>query len=176
MNGQSGRGEEVAPGVAIRVAEEADLDAAAELFRQYLDFYEVRPQDPDRPRAFIAERLRNRDSLILLAIESGTGSELGAEALGFAQVYPMLSSLDLGPSWLLNDLYVPPAARRRGIGRALLRDVIQRAREAGMSGVQLDTAYDNHAAQHLYEAEGFTRDPFHIYLHDLRPAEDHNTA
>lgn len=168
--------------VAIRVAEEADLDAAAELFRLYLDFYEVQPQDPDRPRAFIAERLKQRDSLILLAsapeAASASASEAGAGAgaLGFAQVYPMISSLDMAPSWLLSDLYVPPAGRRRGVGRALVRDVVRRAREAGMSGVQLDTAYDNHTAQHLYEAEGFTRDPFHIYLHDLRGADGHPTV
>ncbi|KIF69080.1 acetyltransferase [Streptomyces sp. AcH 505] len=165
--------------VAIRVAEEADLDAAAGLFRLYLDFYEVQPQDPDRPRAFIAERLKERDSLILLAsapeAASASASEAGAGALGFAQVYPMISSLDMAPSWLLSDLYVSPAGRRRGVGRALVRDVVRRAREAGMSGVQLDTAYDNHTAQHLYEAEGFTRDPFHIYLHDLRRADGHTT-
>lgn len=187
MHGQSGRHEVVATEVAIRVAEEADLDAAAELFRLYLDFYEVQPQDPDRPRAFIAERLKERDSLILLASApeaasasasasaSGAGAGAGAGTLGFAQVYPMISSLDMAPSWLLSDLYVPPAGRRRGVGRALVRDVIRRAREAGMSGVQLDTAYDNHTAQHLYEAEGFTRDPFHIYLHDLRRADGHTT-
>ncbi|WP_328582683.1 GNAT family N-acetyltransferase [Streptomyces sp. NBC_00370] len=161
--------------VAIRVAEEADLDAAAELFRLYLDFYEVQPQDPDRPRAFIAERLKERDSLILLASASASEAGAGAGALGFAQVYPMISSLDMAPSWLLSDLYVPPAGRRRGVGRALVRDVVRRAREAGMSGVQLDTAYDNHTAQHLYEAEGFTRDPFHIYLHDLRRTDGHTT-
>lgn len=173
--------------VAIRVAEEADLEAAAELFRLYLDFYEVQPQDPDRPRAFVAERLKQRDSLILIAAasepaspsetaaasETHSASASEAGALGFAQAYPMVSSLDMAPSWLLSDLYVSPAGRRRGVGRALVRDVLRRAREAGMSGVRLDTAYDNRTAQHLYEAEGFTRDPFHIYLHDLRGTDDH---
>lgn len=149
-------------GVAVRVAVKADLETAVGLFREYLDFYEVTPQDPERPQAFLAERLDTGDSLILLASVPGAGT------VGFAQVYPVLSSLDLGPAWLLSDLYVAPAGRRAGVGRTLLREVLRRAREAGVSGVHLDTAYDNHAAQQLYETEGFVRDPFHIYLHDLR--------
>ncbi|MET9886033.1 GNAT family N-acetyltransferase [Streptomyces sp. NPDC006430] len=54
-----------------------------------------------------------------------------------------------------------------GTGRALLREVLRRAREAGVAGVQLDTAYDNHIAQGLYAAEGFEREEFHLYFHCL---------
>ncbi|MCX5140935.1 MULTISPECIES: GNAT family N-acetyltransferase [unclassified Streptomyces] len=161
MSSQQPERSQSAP-ATVRVAGEADLDTAAGLFAAYLDFYEVTPQDPGRPRAFLAERIEADDSLILLASVPDMGT------VGFAQVYPVLSSLDLGPGWLLSDLYVDPAGRRAGVGRTLLREVLRRAREAGVSGVQLDTAYDNHAAQQLYEAEGFVRDPFHIYLHDLR--------
>ena len=77
------------------------------------------------------------------------------------------SSLSLRPAWVLNDLYVAPSGRRTGAGRALLREVLRRAREAGVSGVQLETAYDNTVAQGLYEAEGFVREEFHVYFHDL---------
>lgn len=69
--------------------------------------------------------------------------------------------------WILSDLYVAPSGRRTGAGRALLREVLRRAGEAGVAGVQLETAYDNHVAQALYEAEGFERDAFHIYFHGL---------
>lgn len=79
----------------------------------------------------------------------------------------MFSSLAMKPAWLLGDLYVAPAGRRTGAGRALLREVLRRAREAGVSGVQLETAYDNLVAQGLYEAEGFVREEFHVYFHDL---------
>ena len=72
-----------------------------------------------------------------------------------------------GPCWVLNDLYVAPPAGAPGPGRALLREVLRRAREAGVSGVQLETAYDNTVAQGLYEAEGFVREEFHVYFHDL---------
>ncbi|MFD3719319.1 GNAT family N-acetyltransferase [Streptomyces sp. NPDC058674] len=150
-----------APEVRLRTAAEGDLDAAAALFRGYLDFYEVEVDDPDRPRAFLAERIANDESLVLLAEVPGTGT------VGFAQVYRTFSSLAMRPAWLLGDLYVAPAGRRSGAGRALLREVLRRAAEAGAAAVQLETAYDNFVAQGLYEAEGFVREEFHLYLRDL---------
>ncbi|MFH7595962.1 GNAT family N-acetyltransferase [Streptomyces racemochromogenes] len=148
-------------GVSVRVAGEADLDVAAELFRGYLEFYEVKVEDPDRPREFLAERIARDESLVLLGEVAGLGT------VGFAQVYRTFSSLTLRPAWVLNDLYVAPAGRRTGAGRALLREVLERARQAGVVGVQLETAYDNHVAQGLYESEGFVREGFHIYFRDL---------
>ncbi|MFD7554947.1 MULTISPECIES: GNAT family N-acetyltransferase [unclassified Streptomyces] len=149
------------PGIELRVAGEADVEAAAALFRGYLDFYEVEVTDPDRPRAFLAERIAKDESLILLADAPGVGT------VGFAQVYRAFSSLTMGTAWVLNDLYVAPEGRRTGAGRALLREVLRRAREAGVAGVQLETAYDNTVAQGLYEAEGFVREEFHVYFHEL---------
>lgn len=152
----------VGSGVAVRVAAgEADIETAAALFRGYLDFYEVDPGDPDAPRAFLAERIAKDESLVLLAEVPDAGT------VGFAQVYRTFSSLSLRPAWVLNDLYVAPSGRRTGAGRALLREVVRRAAEAGVSGVQLETAYDNVVAQGLYEAEGFVREEFHVYFHGL---------
>lgn len=145
----------------VRVAGEADVETAAELFRGYLDFYEVTVEDPDGPRAFLAERIAKGESLVLLAEVPGAGT------VGFAQVYRAFSSLTLSTAWILNDLYVAPSGRRTGAGRALLREVLRRAREEGVAGVQLETAYDNHVAQGLYESEGFVREEFHVYFHDF---------
>ncbi|GHI88927.1 N-acetyltransferase family protein [Streptomyces xanthophaeus] len=150
------------PGVVVRVAGEADVETAAGLFTGYLGFYgvDVAP-DPDRPRAFLAERIAKDESLVLLADVPEAGT------VGFAQVYRTFSSLSMRPIWVLGDLYVAPAGRRTGAGRALLREVLDRARAAGVAGVQLETAYDNEIAQGLYEAEGFVREGFHLYFHEL---------
>ncbi|KJY22787.1 MULTISPECIES: GNAT family N-acetyltransferase [Streptomyces] len=149
------------PDIVVRTAGEADVETAAALFRGYLDFYEVDVQDADAPRAFLAERIAKDESLVLLADVPGAGT------VGFAQVYRAFSSLTLTTAWILNDLYVAPSGRRTGAGRALLREVLRRARAAGVAGVQLETAYDNTVAQGLYEAEGFVREEFHVYFHDL---------
>jgi ribosomal protein S18 acetylase RimI-like enzyme len=54
---------------------------------------------------------------------------------------------------------VAPRAQRRGIGRALMRAVIDMARAGGAQRIVLCTQPTMTAAQRLYLAEGFTRIP-----------------
>ncbi len=56
----------------------------------------------------------------------------------------------------LEDLFVRPDARRRGLARALVRVAIERARERGCRRIELDTNEDNHGALGLYESLGFS--------------------
>ncbi len=56
----------------------------------------------------------------------------------------------------LQELYVVPPLRGRGIGRALLEATIAVAREAGASGIDLNTGETDTAARALYESMGFT--------------------
>ena len=55
--------------VLIREATIQDLEPVAQLFDAYRQFYEQAP-DIDLAKAFIADRLSNQDSTILLAINS----------------------------------------------------------------------------------------------------------
>lgn len=54
-------------------------------------------------------------------------------------------------------LAVAPAARGRGLGRALLQAVIRRATEMGAASLFLEVGADNSAALALYAGLGFTR-------------------
>lgn len=56
-------------------------------------------------------------------------------------------------------LAVAPAHRRSGIGEALTRESITRARQDGASAVELFTAHYMVAAQRLYERLGFVPQP-----------------
>ena len=140
----------------IRPATIADLDAVALLFDAYRQFY-GQPSDPARARAFIGARLHHGDAVILLAQHDGT-------VAGFTQLYPLFSSLRTGRIWQLNDLYVAPAARRHGVGRALLAAARDHAQTSGALGLQLETQRSNAAAQRLYAALGWRRDDSsHVY-------------
>jgi ribosomal protein S18 acetylase RimI-like enzyme len=67
--------------IPIRAARASDLDAVAQLFNAYRQFYQ-QPDDLGLATGFIAERLNQQDSAILLAVDpSGT-------VLGFTQIYP----------------------------------------------------------------------------------------
>lgn len=52
-------------------------------------------------------------------------------------------------------LYVAPRGQRRGLGRSLLRNVEEWARDHGARELVLDTRADLHAARQLYRVEGF---------------------
>ena len=56
----------------------------------------------------------------------------------------------------LQELYVVPGRRGGGIGRALLEATMALAREAGASGIDLNTGTTDTAARALYESAGFT--------------------
>lgn len=64
-------------------------------------------------------------------------------------------------------MYVLRAARRSGIGRAVLAQLEQEARSLGYETLMLETGCRQHPAMALYEAYGFTRiPPFGPYVND----------
>jgi ribosomal protein S18 acetylase RimI-like enzyme len=56
----------------------------------------------------------------------------------------------------LEELYVAPARRGEGIGRALLDAALEVSRERGAGNIQLGTSTDDVEARSLYESAGFT--------------------
>lgn len=61
-----------------------------------------------------------------------------------------------GPEAHLQELYVVSDLRGRGIGRALLEATMGAAREAGATGIDLNTGATDTAARALYESCGFS--------------------
>lgn len=55
----------------------------------------------------------------------------------------------------LANLVVAPAARERGIGRALLDSMLEDARSRGIVQIYLEVRESNSAARHLYGSRGF---------------------
>ena len=95
--------------------------------------------------------------------------EAEGELLGFAQLYPLFSSTRMMRIWLLNDLFVVPAARRRGVAHALLKATEDLARETGAGELMLSTQVGNRTAQRVYATAGWRRDDeFYTYLRDVR--------
>ncbi|MGH8146928.1 MAG: GNAT family N-acetyltransferase [Rhodanobacteraceae bacterium] len=127
-----------------------DCDALATLFDAYRFFYEQEP-DPALARDFVDARLQRNESVIFLARNAAH------EALGFTQLYPTFSSVAARRVWILNDLFVAPAARQHGVARALMEAAKLHAIETGALRLELETANDNHAAQALYESLGYAR-------------------
>jgi GNAT superfamily N-acetyltransferase len=60
------------------------------------------------------------------------------------------------PEAYLQELYVAPALRGHGIGRALLEATMDAARAVGATWIELNTGATDVAARALYESCGFT--------------------
>ncbi|MFY4728598.1 GNAT family N-acetyltransferase [Nitrospira sp. BLG_2] len=78
----------------------------------------------------------------------------------FAQLYPSFSSILTAPIYVLSDLFVIPAVRRRGAGTLLLKLAIETARATGAVRLELAIATANGPAQRLYESLGWQLDDF----------------
>ena len=139
----------------VDIADIFDLDTAAGLFDQYRVFY-GKPSDPEGAKRFLSERLIHQQSVVLLARDHA-----GA-AVGFVQLYPTYSSVSMRKKFILNDLFVAPAARKSGVGVALLEEAKRVAKQYGALALTLSTAVDNHTAQHLYKSNGWEVDADYI--------------
>jgi ribosomal protein S18 acetylase RimI-like enzyme len=137
--------------ISVRRASLAELDQIAPLFDAYRQFY-GQASDLTLARAFLGQRLEQDQSVIFLALDTD-----GAAA-GFTQLYPSFSSASARRIFILNDLFVDPAARRSGVGRALLQAAADFGRSAGAVRLTLSTAHSNSSAQSLYESTGWLHD------------------
>jgi len=128
------------------------MDDVLRLMRAYCEFYEATPND--RGLRGLAQGL--------LDDPEHAGIQLLARAdehtaLGFATLLWTFSTLNAGPIGLMNDLYVAPEARGRGIGAALIDACAAECAQRGVSGLEWYTAPDNARAQSVYDGTGASR-------------------
>lgn len=69
---------------------------------------------------------------------------------------------------IIEDVVVDGAARRKGIGEALVRKAIEVAREAGADGVSLTSNPQREAANQLYRSLGFELRKTNPYYYKLK--------
>ncbi len=131
----------------IRRAGTEDAAAAARLLHDFNTEFE----EPSPGVATLTETLGR-------LIESGEATVLlggeGPDGIAVLRLRPALWSG--GREAYLQELYVAPARRGQGIGRALLEATMAAAREAGAVGIDLNTGETDTAARALYESAGFT--------------------
>lgn len=133
--------------ITIRRAIISDLDSLTSLFEAYRAFYR-QPADRDAAQHFLKARMEAGESVVFLAL-------IDDEAAGFTQLYPLFSSTRMKNLWLLNDLFVAPEHRGKGISRLLLEKAKDLTRETGACELMLETAKSNEIGNQLYPAAGF---------------------
>ena len=138
-------------------ANESHIPEISRLFDLYRQFYKCEP-NIDLATQFISNRFNNGESVIFVAPAKD-------KLKGFVQLYPSFCSVDAVKIFILYDLYVDEGNRQSGIGELLMSKATDFSKAEGASRIDLQTAFDNKSAQHLYEKLGYKRDleDFHAY-------------
>ena len=138
----------------IRHALPADEAAWRKLWQGYCDFYSLTLSDAVTSRTW--RRILDPDSGVLCIV-----AEVDGQVYGFANCVIHENTWELQPVCYLEDLYVLPSARCRGIGKALIEWLRNAMRAEGWTRIYWLTAQDNKAARALYDqftpADGFVR-------------------
>lgn len=142
--------------VKIRLATLNDVDKIAQLFDEYRQFYQQKP-DFAQAKHFISQRMQQQESIIGVAENSDNA------LIGFCQMYPSFCSVAAAPILVLYDLFVHQTARKTGAGRALMEFAADYAKTHHYTRLDLSTAKNNLAAQALYESLGWVRDAQFYY-------------
>jgi GNAT superfamily N-acetyltransferase len=134
---------------SVRRATPEDAEAVARLLHDFqLEYDEPSPGVEELADRY-EKQLGDGSVIVLLA---------GAGPDGFAQLRfrPWVYSDGPRAHSYLEELYVVPQLRGKGIGRALLDTAMDVARDEGAIQMELGTSEDDVEAQSLYESAGFT--------------------
>ncbi len=115
------------------------------------DFYEESGFDLDRTKAqsAIGKLTENAQFGHLYVIELA-GEPVGYTALTFG------FSLEFdGRDGIIDDLYIAPAHRDRGVGSQVVDLLLQAAKKEGLHAVHLEVEHDNERAKKVYFRAGF---------------------
>jgi GNAT superfamily N-acetyltransferase len=146
------------------VDNEASLGRLLPLMRGYCDFYNVHPSDAAllaMSRALIADPVH--EGVQLLATADG-------EDAGFATLFWSWETTSSGRIGVMNDLFVTPDCRGRGVSSVLISACLDRCRDHGAVRMVWQTAVDNPAAQAVYDHVGATRESWIDYWLDTAVA------
>ncbi|CAB4813382.1 unannotated protein [freshwater metagenome] len=134
--------------ITIRPVAAGDKERWLDLFKQYIIFYKSNLSDEQFELNW--QRL-NSDFNI-----NGLVAEVDGQVVGFAHYIFRPSTWDKNDFCYLEDLFVDPAIRSKGVGRALINELEKIAVAKGSKRLYWTTAPDNEVARKLYDKVAIT--------------------
>jgi ribosomal protein S18 acetylase RimI-like enzyme len=133
--------------IPVRQATAEDAPSIARLLHDFnAEFSEPTP-GVEALAGHVRRLLEESEMAVLLAGD-------GPDGLALLRFRPSVWTGE--PEAHLQELYVVPGLRGRGIGRALLEATVEFARAAGAANLDLNTGETDTVARALYESMGFT--------------------
>lgn len=135
------------------------VDLLGQLFAQEAEF---QPDASKQKRALEAILSSPATGKLFVARE-------GKRVVAMASLLYTISTAEGGKAALFEDLVVHPDERKRGIGEALLKHVIEQARAEGVLRITLLTDMQNERAQAMYRRAGFVGSPMKPMRLKIKP-------
>ena len=136
---------------SVRTARVVDAAVVADLLDRFNREYDAPTPGPAVLVARLERLLSSGNIVVLLA---------GEPAIGLALLTLRPNVWYEGPVALLDELYVVPVERRRGIGTALLKAAEQECRQRGSELLEINVDGEDTHARRFYERHGYTnREP-----------------
>jgi L-amino acid N-acyltransferase YncA len=138
-------------GVKIRLAEERDLRAISTIYNYYVErstcTWEEETESPQERAEWFREHGPEYPVTVV---------EVDGEVVAWGALSPYRSRSGYRQT-VEGSIYVHQEFHRRGIGRAILTDLVQRARDAGHHTIIAAVSADQTASIGLVEAFGFAQ-------------------
>jgi len=130
---------------AIRELNEIDKEDWLLLWRSYIDFYKTSVPESQYERTWT--RLLDNDHNLFALV-----AEIDGKVSGLVHYTFQASTWAPNNFCLLEDLFVDPAVRGHGVGRALIDAVKEIALKSGSSRLYWNTDAANETARKLYDS------------------------
>lgn len=134
--------------IAIRRATRADAPVYLALVRSLAEFEDLAPPDEDACARLVTDAFADPPRYELWV------AELDGDVVAYAVTFATYSTFLARPTLFLEDLFVHPAARRRGVATAMLATLRTEAEARGCGRFEWNVLDWNRDAQALYEGVG----------------------
>jgi len=105
--------------------------------------------------AILKSSLKNPDYELWIA-------EVNGEIVGFIDLWVIHDFCHGGKLGYIQNLYVVPKYRRRGVGSKLLQKIMERAKRGKVLEIHVVTEFNNEAAIWLYKKHGLTKESLQL--------------
>lgn len=136
------------PAPLVRVATLTDIDVLVRLLRQFYSEGAFSLSERAASQAFESLLDDSRLGQVWMMEEDGHPAGFVVLTVGFSMEYGGLRGF-------VDDFYVAPPYRRRGLGHAALEEVKRSCIRRGVRALVVETGPDNEAAMSAYRSVGF---------------------
>lgn len=135
-----------------RAESESDAQSLLLLIGQLADFEKLAPPDQEARARFLHDGFESNPPRFEAFL-----ADVEGQAVGYALFFETYSTFLCRPTLYLEDLFVLPDYRGRGIGKALMNQCIQLARERGCGRMEWVCLDWNTKGQEFYHSLGARR-------------------